>query len=59
MKKYSFIAVMLAVITAVSMTLTWAYVRTNSREAESEEILIVTSFYPMYIAMMNIAGQIA
>lgn len=53
--KYVFVAVMLFCILVVSLGLTTVYVkRENNRENREDNILVVTSFYPMYIATENI-----
>lgn len=53
--KYVFTVVLLLGILVISLGLTSLYVRENKRDNQtSEELLIVTSFYPMYIATDNI-----
>lgn len=58
--KYVFVAVMLSSIVLVSTLLTSIYVRrSENMEGEKlEETLIVTSFYPMYIATENVVEGI-
>lgn len=55
--KYVFVFVMLLCILAGSMGLTTLYVSGNRQSAENNEITIVTSFYPMYIAALNVVGD--
>ncbi len=54
--KYVFVAVMLAAILVVSMGFTNIYL-SQHRSTEEEDFVVVTSFYPMYIAAMNIIGD--
>lgn len=54
--KYGFVLLMLIFILAGSLGLTTLYVA-NNRKEESGEFHIVTSFYPMYIAVLNIVGD--
>lgn len=57
--KYIFTAVLLTVILACSCLLTSLYLKREERSAAAEdELLVVTSFYPMYIAAENIIGDI-
>lgn len=59
--KYVFVAVMLVCILVASMGLTTIYVNnTQSNEAkiDNDEVKIVTSFYPMYVATENIIAGI-
>ena len=53
--KYVFVAFMLSVILLVSFGLTNIYVSQN--ESAEEDFVVVTSFYPMYIATMNVIGD--
>jgi len=55
--KYIFVFVMLLTILVVSFGFTNIYVSHN-QTAEDEEFVVVTSFYPMYIATMNVVGDI-
>lgn len=55
--KYVFVLVMLVVITVVSGLLTNIYVRESGRKQEEQTLTIVTSFYPMYIAALNVIGD--
>lgn len=55
--KYVFVLVMLAVITVVSGLLTNIYVRESSSKQEEQTLTVVTSFYPMYIAALNVIGD--
>lgn len=56
-KKYVFVAVMLAAILLVGMGLTNIYVSYSGSEEAESEFTIVTSFYPMYIATLNVTGD--
>lgn len=55
--KYGFICGMLLGILFVSIGLTTLYVSRTNTEGNEGEITIVTSFYPMYIAAMNVVGD--
>lgn len=54
--KYIFVFVMLFTILVASIGFTNIYVSHN-QTAEDEEFVVVTSFYPMYIAAMNLVGD--
>ena len=54
--KYVFVALMLVVILAVSFGFTNIYV-SHTQAEQDEEFVVVTSFYPMYIAAMNVIGE--
>ena len=54
--KYVFVALMLVVILAVSFGFTNIYV-SHTQAEKDEEFVVVTSFYPMYIAAMNVIGD--
>ena len=58
--KYVFTAVLLAVILFVGSVLTMAYVRTEQKkeQAKDGDMLVVTSFYPMYVAAENVIGDV-
>lgn len=56
-KKYVFVFVMLLVITLAGMGLTSLYVMREDNQQQQEELSVVTSFYPMYIAAMNAVGN--
>lgn len=56
-KKYVFVLVMLVVITVVSGLLTNIYVRESGSKQEEQTLTVVTSFYPMYIAALNVIGD--
>ena len=57
-KKYVFVFFTLLVITLAGMGMTSLYaMREDSRE-QSGELSVVTSFYPMYIAAMNVVGDL-
>ena len=55
--KYVFVLVMLVVITVVSGLLTNIYVRASGSKQEEQTLTVVTSFYPMYIAALNVIGD--
>lgn len=54
--KYVFVFAMLLVLLLFGMGLTSIYVN-QTKEDEDEGYTVVTSFYPMYIATMNIVGD--
>lgn len=54
--KYIFVLVLLLSILAVSFGFTNIYVSQHQQE-QDEEFVVVTSFYPMYIATMNVIGD--
>lgn len=54
--KYIFVLVMLLSIFVVSIGFTNIYVSHN-QQTQDEEFVVVTSFYPMYIATMNVVGD--
>lgn len=54
--KYIFVLVMLFSILVVSFGFTNIYVSQQEQTAD-EEFVVVTSFYPMYIATMNVIGD--
>ena len=58
--KYVFTAILLAVILFVGSVLTMAYVRTEQKkeQAKDGDLLVVTSFYPMYVAAENVIGDV-
>ena len=58
--KYVFTAVLLAMIRFVGSVLTMAYVRAEQKkeQAKDEDLLVVTSFYPMYVAAENVIGDV-
>ena len=58
--KYVFTAVLLAVILFVGTLLTMTYVRTEQKkeQAKDGDLLVVTSFYPMYVAAENVIGDV-
>lgn len=58
--KYVFTAVLLAMILFVGSVLTMAYVRAEQKkeQAKDEDLLVVTSFYPMYVAAENVIGEV-
>ena len=54
--KYMFVLVLLLSILVISFGFTNIYV-SQHQQAEDEEFVVVTSFYPMYIAAMNVIGD--
>ena len=54
--KYIFVVVMLCSILLVSFGFTSIYVSSQDT-ADDDDFVIVTSFYPMYIATMNVVGD--
>ncbi len=54
--KYVFVLVMLLSILAVSLGFTNLYVN-QEQQSKDEDLVVVTSFYPMYIASMNVIGD--
>lgn len=55
--KYIFVVVMLCSILLVSLGFTNIYA-SSQEPANDDDFVIVTSFYPMYIATMNVVGDI-
>ncbi|MCD7920850.1 MAG: metal ABC transporter substrate-binding protein [Clostridiales bacterium] len=55
--KYVFTAVLLAVILFVGVGLTALYLHRQDTDDVSEQLTVVTSFYPMYIAAENVIGD--
>lgn len=56
-RKYGFVAVMLAVILLAGMSLTMLYTKGNDKADSGQQLTVVTSFYPMYIAASNVIGD--
>lgn len=54
--KYVFVTVMLAVLLFLGVELTEIYVN-HTEEKEDGQYTVVTSFYPMYIAALNVVGE--
>ena len=54
--KYVFVLVMLLSILAVSLGFTNLYVN-QEQQSKDEDLVVVTSFYPMYVASMNVIGD--
>ncbi len=54
--KYIFVLVLLLSILVISFGFTNIYV-SHHQPAEDEDFVVVTSFYPMYIATMNVIGD--
>mgnify|MGYP003180447779 CR=1 FL=1 len=51
--KYVFVTVLLLVLLLTGAGLTQLYVKEETKQQDSE-LTVVTSFYPMYIAAMNV-----
>ena len=56
-KKYLYTAIMLFVILVAGMGLTGWYVSQTQEQTDGQELTVVTSFYPMYIAAENVIGD--
>ena len=56
--KYVFVAVMLCSILLVSVGFTGIYVKQNVPVSSGEDFVVVTSFYPMYIAALNVVEDV-
>ncbi|CDF42028.1 aBC-type metal ion transport system periplasmic component/surface adhesin [Roseburia sp. CAG:182] len=54
--KYVFVTVMLAVLLFLGVGLTEIYVN-HTEKKEDGQYTVVTSFYPMYIAALNVVGE--
>lgn len=55
--KYRFTALLLITVAACAYLLTGIYRRWQTTEEDTEKVIVVTSFYPMYIATENVAGD--
>lgn len=55
--KYVFVTVLLLVLLLTGAGLTQLYVKEETKQQDNE-LTVVTSFYPMYIAAMNVIGDI-
>lgn len=53
--KYVFVTLLLTAAALLGLGFTWGYGRLEAEERK-EELLVVTSFYPMYVAALNVAG---
>lgn len=56
-KKYLYTAIMLFAILVAGMGLTGWYVSQTQEQTDGQELTVVTSFYPMYIAAENVIGD--
>ena len=56
--KYVFVVIMLLSILLISFGFTNIYVSKNNEIKKEDEFVVVTSFYPMYIAAMNVVDDI-
>ena len=54
--KYVFVTVLLVVLALLGFGFTRGYVQMEGKASE-EELLVVTSFYPMYVAALNVVGD--
>lgn len=55
--KYIFVLVMLVCIALAGFGLTGAYVQHENKTQTQQEMTVVTSFYPVYIAAANVIGD--
>lgn len=55
--KYLFVLVLLVCLAAASLGLTGLYVSNQEKKEETQELTVVTSFYPMYVAAENVIGD--
>lgn len=55
--KYLFVLIMLVCIALGGLGLTGVYVNRQDQMEEEQGLTVVTSFYPMYIAAMNVIGD--
>lgn len=56
--KYIFVVIMLCCILFISVGFTSIYVGNHSTDENNEDFVVVTSFYPMYIAVMNVVEEV-
>lgn len=56
--KYIFVVIMLCCILFVGVGAANIYVNANSTNEKTEDFVVVTSFYPMYIAAMNVMEDV-
>ena len=56
-KKYLYTVIMLFAILVAGMGLTGWYVSRTLEQTDGQELTVVTSFYPMYIAAENVIGD--
>ncbi len=56
-RKYLFVFCMLLAITVAGGIFTGAYIRLEDRQEGEEKLHVVTSFYPVYIAALNVVGD--
>lgn len=56
-RKYLFVFCMLLVITLAGGIFTGAYIRLEDKKGEEHKLHVVTSFYPVYIAALNVVGD--
>lgn len=56
--KYVFVAIMLSCILLISGVLTGIYVSQSNALDKEEDFVVVTSFYPMYIATLNVVKDV-
>lgn len=55
--KYVFVLALLTAITLISGLLTNLYISESGSEKEHSSLTVVTSFYPMYVATLNLIGE--
>lgn len=56
-RKYLFVFCMLLVIALAGGIFTGAYIRLEDKKGEEHKLHVVTSFYPVYIAALNVVGD--
>ena len=56
--KYVFVVSMLTFIFIFSILMTVGYVNYSKEKTNKEKMTVVTSFYPMYIATLNVVGEV-
>lgn len=57
-KKNIFVLAMLAAVLAVAIVVTMIFVNTNEETKKGNDLSIVTSFYPMYVATANVVDGV-
>ena len=56
-KKYGFVFCLLVVIAMISLGTVSIYVNHEEKKEATEQLRVVTSFYPMYVAAMNVTDS--
>ena len=57
-KKYGFVFCLLVVIAMISLGTVSIYVNHEEKKEATEQLRVVTSFYPMYVAAENVIGDV-